>query len=444
MTAFTIAAVTPRRVWDSRGMPTVEVDVTLEGGAAGRGIAPAGASCGSGEAVDLRDGGAAFGGKGVQHAIDGIARELAPLLRGCDARDQQAIDARIEQCDGTGTFARIGGNAAIATSLAVLRAAAAGAGQPLWRYLAERHAVRPTLPLAEVQIFGGGAHAARRVDVQDFMVMVPGAGSFDEAMAVTAEIYRAAGRLMAERGSAAGVADEGGWWPDFASNEDALDMLMRAIEAAGETPGDRVVLSLDIAATQFRDGDGYRLVLDGVRLDRDALIERLGRWLGRYPIVAIEDPLSEGDTAGFTAFTRAYGGRVQIVGDDYLVTDASRIRDAAAAGACNTALIKINQAGTVSRAFAALKSARGARWGTIVSARSGETEDVAISHLAAGLDAGQLKVGSFARSERTAKWNECLRIEEALGRAAFAGGRALAGTWWAKRRETPESKGEQV
>ncbi|HVI99495.1 MAG TPA: phosphopyruvate hydratase [Sphingomonas sp.] len=443
MSRYDIHAVRARRIWDSRGLPTVEVEVALAGGARGRGVAPAGASCGSREAIDLRDGGAAFGGKGVVRAIERVADDLAPALHGCDAREQEDIDRRIEQCDGTPNFARIGGNAAVATSLAVLNAAAAAVGQPLWHYLAEQHGARPSVPLPEVQIFGGGAHAARRVDVQDFMVMVPGAASFDEAMAVTAEIYRAAGRLMAERGSSAGVADEGGWWPAFDSNEDALDMAMRAIEAAGETPGDRVVLSLDIAATQFRDGGGYRLALEDARLDRDALIDRLGGWLDRYPIVAIEDPLAEDADQGFAAFTQRFGDRVQVVGDDYLVTDAARVRDAAARGACNTALIKVNQAGTVSRAIAAFEAARNAGWGAIVSARSGETEDVSIAHLATGLDAGQLKVGSFARSERMAKWNECLRIEEALGPAAFAGGRALANTWWGRRGSTND-KGDQA
>ncbi|MGY4398944.1 enolase [Sphingomonas sp. UYAg733] len=432
MTLSSIASVHARRVWDSRGLPTVEAEIRLTGGAWGRAIAPAGASCGSREAVDLRDGGAAFGGKGVARAIAGILSEIAPALYRLDATDQPAIDALLATLDGTQTLSRLGGNATVAVSLAVLHAAAAAAGQPLWRYLADMRAARPLLPLAEVQIFGGGAHAARRVDVQDFMIMVPGAASFDEAMAITAEVYHAAGRCMADRGRSGGVADEGGWWPDFESNEDALDMLMRAIEAAGEVPGERVVISLDIAATQFRDGDHYRLARDGRLLDRDALIAQLADWLARYPIVAIEDPVGEDEEQGFAAFTRAHGGSVQVVGDDYLVTDAARIRHSQSRGACNTALIKVNQAGTVSRAIAAFDAARSAGWSTIVSARSGESEDVSISHLAVGLGAGQLKVGSFARSERMAKWNECLRIEEQLGAAHYAGGAPLADTWWGK------------
>jgi len=249
-------------------------------------------------------------------------------------------------------------------------------------------------------------------------------------MAVTAEVYHAAGRLMSERGCLAGVADEGGWWPGFTSNEQAFEILLRAIEEAGEVPGERVVISLDLAATQLRDRGSYRMALDRVQLDTDQMIERLGSWLERYPIVAVEDPLAEDDESGFIAFTRSFGGRVQVVGDDYLVTDYRRVRRAAARGACNTALIKVNQVGTVSGALAALEEAQRAGWNTIVSARSGETEDVSISHLAVGCGAGQLKVGSFARGERMAKWNECLRIEEQLGAAAFVGGRPLARTWW--------------
>lgn len=433
-----------RRVWDSRGLPTVEVEVALAGGARGRAIAPAGASCGSREAVELRDGGDAFGGKGVARAVSGIATEIAPALYGLDANDQPGIDFRLVELDGTPTFERLGGNAAVATSLAVLHAAAAASSQPVWRHLTATSGIEPSLPLAEVQIFGGGAHAARRIDVQDFMVMAPGAASFCEAMEIIAEVYRAAGRCMADRGRLAGVADEGGWWPDFDSNEEALDMLVRAIEAAGEVPGERVVISLDIAATQLRYGSGYRMGADGRTIDRDAMIERLGDWLSRYPIVAIEDPLAEDEDDGFATFTRAYGDRVQIVGDDYLVTDAGRVRDAASRGACNTALIKVNQAGTVSRAIAALDEARRLGWSTIVSARSGESEDVSVAHLAVGLGAGQLKVGSFARSERMAKWNECIRIEEQLGSDRYLGGAPLDGTWWGRSRRSADVEGEKI
>jgi enolase len=270
------------------------------------------------------------------------------------------------------------------------------------------------------------------VDVQDFMVMVPGAASFAEALEITAEIYHAAGAIMARRGHSAGVADEGGHWPLFRSNTEALDTLCEAIVAAGETPGGRVVLSLDIAASEFGKDGHYRLGLEGREMDRDGMTEMLAGWLKSYPIASIEDPLAEDDRAGMRAFTAEHGREVQIIGDDYLVTNAALVTQAAADGACNAVLIKVNQAGTVTEALAAMAAARAAGYGTIVSARSGETEDVSISHLATGLGAGQLKVGSFTRSERMAKWNECLRIEAALGHGHFAGGAPLARTWWGR------------
>ena len=433
MNGSVIKRVHGRRVWDSRGMPTVEVEVTTESGAKGRAIAPAGASRGTREAVDLRDGGASFGGMDVRRAVANVNDLLAPRLVGIQATAQAEVDAAILAADPTTLKAEVGGNATVATSLAVLHAAAAVGGRPLWLHVTEAFGAQPTLPLPEIQIFGGGAHAGRRVDIQDFMVMVPGAGSFSEALEVTAEIYRAAGLRMRARGQLAGVADEGGWWPVFGSNEEALETLMAAIVDAGETPGERVVISLDIAASEFGANSRYRLALDGSELDSDGMIALLGRWLDTYPIVSIEDPLAEDDAAGMVAFSAEYGGRVQVIGDDYLVTNAKLVSQAAADGAGNAVLIKLNQAGTVTEALQCLEAARRAGYRAIVSARSGETEDVSISHLAVGLDAGQLKVGSFSRSERMAKWNECLRIEEALGKSAFVGARPLADTWWGRR-----------
>jgi enolase len=392
--------------------------VHCAGGAIGRAIAPAGASTGSGEAVDRRDGGAAFGGLDVRHAVAAVNGEIAAALAGRDAADQAGLDAALITLDGTPNKARLGGNAIVAASMAALHAAANAAGQPLWRYLAQGGAVR--IPVPEIQIFGGGAHAARRVDVQDFMVTCPSAGSFAEALDRTAEVYRAAGQIMAERGLLQGVADEGGFWPAFASNEEALDRLVEAIERAGFTPGDEVAISLDIAASSFGAGGRYTLARDELVLDTDGLIAMLGRWLERYPIISIEDPVAEDDGDGFAAFTAAYGGRVQVIGDDFLVTSATRVRAAAAAGSCNAVLIKPNQAGTITETLAALGAGQAAGMGTIVSARSGETEDVTIAHLAVGWNAGQFKVGSFTRSERMAKWNEMLRIEEESA-AAWAG-----------------------
>jgi len=420
MASTNITRIAGRRVWDSRGRPTVEAEITLAGGATGRAIAPAGASRGMHEAIDLRDGGEDLGGFGVETALDNLADEIAPRLDGMDASDQEAVDLAMIDLDDTDTKSKLGGNTMIAVSMAVLHAAAAAENIPLWRYLAGDADVR--IPMPEIQIFGGGAHAGRRVDIQDFMAVPVGADSFDDAMEMIAEVYLAAGRLMADAGKLGGVADEGGWWPEFDTNEEALDMLVRAIEAADLTPGDDVAISLDIAASEFGRNGLYTLGLEKRELDGDGMVDLLSGWIDRYPIVSIEDPLGEDDPEPFRAFTEQFGETVQIIGDDFLVTNAERIANAADAGICNSALIKPNQAGTVTETAAALEAARKAGWATVVSARSGETEDITIAHLAVGWNAGQLKVGSFARSERMAKWNEILRIEEALGdKARLAG-----------------------
>ncbi len=425
MTNFRIATVLARQLWDSRGRPTVEAEVRLEGGAIGRAIAPAGASRGAHEAVDLRDGGAAFGGMGVAKAVANVAAEIAPALTGMDARAQAAIDRTLVALDGTANKGRLGANALVAVSMAVLHAAAAAEGAPLWRYLAGDRKVR--VPLPEIQIFGGGAHAGRRTDIQDFMVMAPRAGSFRRALEITDDVYRAAGRLMEALGPLSGVADEGGWWPNFSSNEQALDTLTKAIEQSGHRPGEDVFISLDIAANELGDATGYRLALDDRRMDGAAMAEEVIGWTRRYPILSIEDPASQDDFATMATVMRAVGDNVQVIGDDVLVTNATRVASAAEAGACNAALIKVNQVGTVTEAHEALEAARAQGWGMIVSARSGETEDVTIAHLSTGWDAGQLKVGSFTRSERMAKWNEMLRIEEDMGgEAEFAGASAFA------------------
>jgi enolase len=399
-----IVDVRARRVWDSRGRATVEAEVHLKS-VLGRAIAPAGASTGAGEARALPADAAGLSVRGASRcAVLGVA-----------ARDQAAVDAKLIALDGTPDKSRLGANALVAVSLACAHASAAAARKPLWRHLAGER--RVAMPVPQVQIFGGGAHARGSVDIQDYMVLCPGAGSFAESLEWIAEVYRAAGARLARKGAAAGVADEGGWWPAFRSNEEGLVELVGAISDAGFEPGADVAIALDAAATQFHRGGSYHLALEKRSLSAEQLHAMWLRWLDAYPIVSIEDPFAETDAAAMQAFTRAAGARVQIVGDDYFVTDARRI--AAAAGACNAVLLKPNQAGTLTETRAAWDAARAAGYGAIVSARSGETEDVSIVHLAVGWGVPQLKVGSFARSERMAKWNEGLRIEEALGAGAL-------------------------
>jgi enolase len=424
MSRSRIIGVTGRQIWDSRGRPTVEAEVSVACGVSGRAIAPAGASRGSHEAVDLRDGGSRFGGFGVDSAVSHVNGDIASALVGHDAADQRGIDSTLAALDGTANKSRLGGNAVVAVSMATLHAAARAAHVPVWQYVAGDGPVR--IPMPEIQIFGGGAHAGRRTDIQDYMIMTPRAESFREALATTAEVYRAAGERMSATGRLAGVADEGGWWPHFQTNEEALEELVRAIEQAGYRPGEDVWISLDIAANEFGRDGRYRLALDDREIGADAMIELIEGWVGRFPILSIEDPLAEDDFDGAARLMARIGQRVQIIGDDLLVTNANRVRAAAEAAAVNALLVKVNQAGTVTEAKAAYDAARAAGWATIVSARSGESEDVTIAHLAVGWDAGQFKVGSFARSERMAKWNEMLRIEEAMGeQACFAGADAL-------------------
>ena len=419
-----IERVLARRVWDSRGHPTVEAEIQLHGGVLGRAIAPAGASTGSGEVVDLRDGGRRLGGLDVTHAVRNVTDIISPAIRGCDVFDQKGLDQLLVDLDGTDDRHRLGGNALIAVSMAALNAAAAAAGQPLWRYLLGDS--QALIPLPEVQIFGGGSHAKKRVDVQDFMVVAPGASSFAEALDWTAEVYLAAGQRMEAAGRLRGVADEGGYWPVFKTNEEALEFLLWSIEDTGHSPGSDLAISLDIAASEFYEAGHYCLGLEGQEIDSDGLVELLVGWVDRFPIVSVEDPLAENDTIGMQRFTAAVGDRVQVVGDDYLVTRTDHVIQAARDGACNALLVKPNQVGTISESHQALEAAREAGFGTIISARSGETEDVTIAHLAVGWRAGQLKVGSFSRSERMAKWNEILRIEECLGDGTrFAGGSVL-------------------
>ena len=396
-----ILEVLARSVWDSRGRPTVEAEVAVKG-ARGRAIAPAGASMGSGEAKSID----------VRQAVHGINTEVRAALVG-KLLDQQENDRTLIELDGTLDKSRLGGNAIVAVSLACAHAAAAAAKLPLWRYLAGKRAV--AMPVPQIQIFGGGAHTQGRMDVQDFMVICTGAGSFSESLQWTAEIYRAAGARLARRNALYGVADEGGYWPSFRTNEEALAELTGAISDAGFEPGADVAIALDIAATQLWRGGRYHLALEKRSLSADQLHAMLLDWIKRYPVVSIEDPFAEHDAAAMASFTRTAGDRIQIVGDDFFVTDRKKLLEGKAKGACNAVLLKPNQAGTLTETLDCWRAAQEAGYGAIVSARSGETEDVSIVHLAVGWGVPQLKVGSFARSERMAKWNEGLRIEEALG-----------------------------
>src|SRR5258706_1829568 len=402
-----IIDVKGRRVWDSRGQATVEAEVIVGRGttalASGRAIAPSGASTGTGEAKSLD----------VARAVANVNSVIRGSLRALSVADQEAIDRRLIDLDGTPDKSRLGANAMVAVSLACAQAAAASMKQPLWRHLAGER--RVALPVPQIQIFGGGAHARGRVDLQDFMVICTGAGSFSEALEWSAQVYAAAGARLAKRGALQGVADEGGWWPAFKTNEEALTELVGAISDAGLEPGADVGIAIDVAASQLFRGGNYFLDLENRVLKPEQLHAMLLRWIERYPIVSIEDPFAEQDVESMKAFTKAAGDRVQIVGDDMFVTSAARLDPALA----NCVLLKPNQIGTGSETLACWKAAQDKGMRAIVSARSGETEDVAIVHLAVGWGVPQLKVGSFSRSERMAKWNEGLRIEEALGAKAL-------------------------
>ena len=422
MSRSAITSVKARQVWDSRGRPTVEAEVTLEGGARGRAIAPSGASTGRREALDLRDGGSRLGGYGVGKAIAAVNERIAPALAGLDAADQTGIDETLISLDGTPQKTALGGNAIVAVSSAVGWAAAAAEGVPLWAHLRRVAGLpleTPHIPSPMIQIFGGGRHAGNRIDIQDFLILSIGAKSFAEACEWTAEVYRAAASAMVARGKLNGVADEGGIWPDFRANEEGLDYLTQAIEAAGFRPARDIGIALDVAASEFAEGDAYRLSLEDRRLSSGDLIAMLEDWTRTYPIVSLEDPVGEDDDAGMVEVTRRLGSGIQVIGDDYLTTNADLVRQAGARGACNAVLLKSNQCGTLTELIAASAAARALGWNTVMSGRSGESEDVTLSHLAVGLLADQIKAGSITRSERTAKWNEVIRIEETLPDGAF-------------------------
>jgi enolase len=414
-----IVRVHGREVLDSRGNPTVEVEVELDSGAAGRVIVPSGASTGAHEAVELRDGGPRYGGKGVQIAVQNVGEEIFECLLGQPAHEQVRIDQMLCALDGTPNKSRLGANAILGASLAVAHAAAAEAGLPLWRYVGGIAARRLPVPL--MNILNGGAHADNNVDVQEFMVAPVGADSFAEGLRIGTEIYHALKRVLRDRRLQTAVGDEGGFAPDLKSNVEALDVIVQAIEAAGYAPGKDVLLALDVAATElWRDGR-YRLEGEGRTLDSAGLVALWQEWCARYPIFSIEDGLAEDDWDGWSRLTEALGARVQLVGDDLFVTNTERLRRGIELGAGNAILIKLNQIGTLTETLEAIGLAQAHGLKAIVSHRSGESEDTTIADLAVATNAGQIKTGAPCRTDRVAKYNQLLRIEDALGDAAEYG-----------------------
>ena len=407
-------------ILDSRGNPTVEAEVCLEDGSVGCGLAPSGASTGQFEAIELRDGNPAYYcGKSVHRAVGHVRGELRALLVGRDALDQAALDHAMIDADGTPNKSRLGANAILAVSMAAAQAAASSRSLPLHAHLGPG----TLIPLPEIQIMGGGLHAGGKIDVQDFMVVITGARDYDEVLEKTFLIHRKAGEILKREGRIAGVADEGGYWPEVSGNEAAFDILIRAIEAAGCVPGKDVAISLDIAASDLYADGCYHFRSEKQRFTREEFAALMIRWLEDYPVVSVEDPMADTDWEGWEIVARKMRSRVQMIGDDLFTTNISRIREGIARGAANAVLIKPNQIGTVTETLEAIRATQEAGWLPVVSARSGETEDAFISHLAVATDAGQLKVGSLTRSERNVKWNELVRIRRGLGdQASFLGG----------------------
>jgi enolase len=435
VTSTFIAYIDAREILDSRGNPTIEVDVVLDDGAVGRAAVPSGASTGAHEAVELRDGDTArFGGKGVLKAVENVVETIAPALEGEDAADQAAIDAALIALDGTPNKANLGANAILGVSLACAHAASAAHDLPLYRYLGGVGAT--VLPVPMFNILNGGKHAQGSTDFQEFMVMPVGLATYSDAVRAGAEIFAALRTILHDGGFATGQGDEGGFAPSLGSNEAAVEVVLRAIERAGYRPGEDVAIALDPAASELVvEGSGakgsttrYRLETEDRTLDSDELVELWADWVARYPIMSIEDGLAEDDWAGWTALTARLGDRVQLVGDDLFVTATERIARGIEAAAANAVLIKLNQIGTLTETLEAIALARRAGWASIVSHRSGETEDTTISDLVVATGSGQIKTGAPSRSERVAKYNRLLRIEGELGETArYLGRAALAG-----------------
>ncbi len=419
-----IADIEGREILDSRGNPTVEVDVTLETGAFGRAAVPSGASTGAHEAVELRDGDPArYGGKGVLDAVHAVNNEIFEALSGLDADNQEYLDSLLIDLDGTPNKARLGANAILGVSLAIAKAAAEDAELPLYRYVGGSNA--RTLPVPMMNIINGGAHADNPIDIQEFMIMPVGAGDMADAVRVGAEVFHALRRQLSDAGHNTNVGDEGGFAPNLASADEALGYILKAIEGAGYKPGDDVVLALDAASSEFFADGVYDLAGEGKKLGSPEMAEYIKDLCDRFPIVSVEDGMDEDDWDGWRALTELIGGRVQLVGDDLFVTNPTRLRDGIVKGVANSILIKVNQIGTLSETLEAVETAHTAAYSAVMSHRSGETEDATIADLAVATNCGQIKTGSLSRSDRLAKYNQLLRIEDQLGPAARYAGRSV-------------------
>ena len=413
-----IAHIHAREILDSRGNPTVEVDVTLESGALGRAAVPSGASTGEREAVELRDGDAQrYSGRGVQKAVEHVNTLIAQDIIGLEALDQPLVDQTLCRLDGTPTKGKLGANALLGVSLAVAKAAAEETGLPLYRYLGG--AAARDLPVPLMNILNGGKHADNNVDFQEFMIVPLAGGRFAEALRIGVEVFHSLRAALKKRGYSTAVGDEGGFAPDLRSNEEAVELILEATIQAGYHPGRDLFVALDPAASEFYEGDRYRLLAGNkVELSREEMVDFYARWVQQYPIVSIEDGMAEGDWEGWALLTAALGDRIQLVGDDLFVTNAAILREGIARGIANAILIKVNQIGTLTETLEAIAIARSAAYATVISHRSGETEDAFIADLAVAVNAGQIKTGSASRTDRTVKYNQLLRIEEALGPAA--------------------------
>lgn len=412
-----------REIIDSRGNPTVEVDVTLETGAFGRAAVPSGASTGAHEAVELRDGGKRYMGKGVEQAVEAVNTEIYDALTGMDAEEQIILDNAMRDLDGTENKSRLGANAILGVSLATAKAAADEAAMPLYSYLGGPHA--HVLPVPMMNIINGGEHADNPIDIQEFMIMPISAGNIRDAIRMGAEIFHTLKKNLSDAGHNTGVGDEGGFAPNLNGTTDALDFIMSSIEKAGYKPGEDIMLALDSASSEFYKGGKYELAGEGKILDAGEMVDYYVNLCNKYPILSIEDGLDEDDWAGWKALTDAIGDKVQLVGDDLFVTNPKRLSDGIEQGVGNSILVKVNQIGTLSETFDAVNMAHRAQYTSVMSHRSGETEDATIADLAVALNCGQIKTGSLARSDRLAKYNQLIRIEEMLGSAAHYAGKGI-------------------